>query len=118
VTQVVPHFDADLPVVLDYRAAMKAMDPDAALDFSSLEGYVIARIFCLALKSIESEPDREAIVNALEALGQFDIGLGEPLRIACDEHQACHRIWPTVLSDGRIITFDWGRLRAMTGVEK
>ncbi len=118
VTQVVPHFDADLPIVRDYRAAMKAFDPDADLDFGSLEGYVITRIFCLALKSVEREPDREAIVEALEALGQFDIGLGEPLRLAPDEHQACHRIWPTVLLDGKIVPFDWRRLRVMTGVEK
>jgi len=118
VTQVVPHFDADLPIVRGYRAAMEAMDPDADLDFGSLEGYVIARIFCLALKSIEREPDREAIVEALEALGQFEIGLGEPLRLAPDEHQACHRIWPTVLSHGKIITFDWGQLRSIAGGKK
>ncbi len=118
VTQVVPHFDADLPLAKDYRAAMSAWDPDAGFTFGSLEGYVVVRIFCHALKRVQGDPDREAIVDTLEALGEFDIGLGVPLRLGPGEHQASHRIWPTVLSGGRTIPFDWSQLSHPTGVEK
>jgi ABC-type branched-subunit amino acid transport system substrate-binding protein len=50
---------------------------------------------------------REAIVDALEKLGQFDIGLGEPLNLSPNEHQASHRIWPTILKDGGFVPFQW-----------
>lgn len=118
VTQVVPHFQADLPVVRDYRVAMRAWDSSTEFTFGSLEGYIVARIFCRALETIEWEPNTETIVEALEALGQFDMGLGTPLALGPENHQACHCIWPTVLSGGKVVPYDWERLGAAEGVEK
>ena len=48
------------------------MDPSASADFGDLEGYIAARILTLALEKIQGSPTREAVVDALEGLGQFD----------------------------------------------
>ena len=110
VTQVVPHFDSDLPIVRAYREALAALNAQALPTFGSLEGYVAARILIRALRSIQGPPTREAVVDALEGLGDFDIGLGVALRLAPDEHQASHTVWPTILRGGRIRPLDWAEL--------
>jgi ABC-type branched-subunit amino acid transport system substrate-binding protein len=107
VTQVVPHVEADLPIVHEYRAALGAtLRPT----FGSLEGYVATRILLLAMRSIEGDVSREAIIDALEGLGSFDIGLGVPLHLGPDDHQASHTVWPTILRKGRIEPLAWGEL--------
>jgi ABC-type branched-subunit amino acid transport system substrate-binding protein len=111
ITQVVPHFDSDLPIVAEYRAALRAYDGALQPDFVSLEGYISTRILCRALASIEGTPDRESLIRALEALGSFDIGLGTPLALSAEQHQACHRVWPTILRGGSIVPFEWSALK-------
>jgi ABC-type branched-subunit amino acid transport system substrate-binding protein len=115
VTQVVPHFDSDFPIVRAHREALAALNSQAPPTFGSLEGYVASRILIRALRSIEGPPTREAVVDALEGLGDFDIGLGVALRLAPDEHQANHTVWPTILRAGRIQPLDWAELGASPG---
>jgi branched-chain amino acid transport system substrate-binding protein len=110
VTQVVPHFDSDLPIVREYRKALATSNPQVLPTFGSLEGYVAARILILALGAIEGPVTRESIVDALEGLKEFDVGLGVPLRLSPTQHQASHTVWPTVLRGGRIHPFDWAEL--------
>ena len=107
ITQVVPYFDADLPIVHEYRAALHATEPDAELSFGSLEGYIATRIFCRALARVNGPPDREKLVDALLGLGSFDLGLDQKLRLTAEEHQASHRVWATKLHAGKIIPFEW-----------
>jgi ABC-type branched-subunit amino acid transport system substrate-binding protein len=110
VTQVVPHFAADVPIVREFRVALAAENAEVLPTFGSLEGYVAARILLHALQSIDGPVTRESVVDALEALGDFDVGLGVPLRLAPDEHQASHTVWPTVLRARRIEPLDWSAL--------
>lgn len=110
ITQVVPHFEGDLPLVKEYRAALAASATNSAPGFISLEGYAATRILVRAISSIEGVPDRESVARALDSLGSFDIGLGEPLKLAPEEHQACHRVWPTVIRARKIVPFDWSSL--------
>jgi len=111
VTQVVPHFDTEVPIVGQYREALQAWDSSAKPSCASLEGYIAARIFWLTLKTIDGPITQESIVAAVEGLGDFDIGLGEPLRLTPDDHQACHRVWPTIMQGGRIVPFRWEELK-------
>jgi len=116
VTQVVPHpTDTSLPIVKEYQADLRSTNPNAALSFGSLEGYIAARIFVQALEKINwkktpGTPSREKIIDALEQLGRFDIGLKERLHLGPKEHQANHRIWPTVLRGGSFVPFDWAQI--------
>jgi ABC-type branched-subunit amino acid transport system substrate-binding protein len=107
VTQVVPHYDSELAIVVEYRRALEELDPDAEPDFVSLEGYIATRILLLAMSRIQGQVDRESIVDSLEALGRFDIGLGVELELGRREHQACNRIWPTILRGGEFVPLRW-----------
>jgi ABC-type branched-subunit amino acid transport system substrate-binding protein len=118
VTQVVPHFDADLPIVREYRKALASWKAQVVPTFGSLEGYVAARILIQALRSIEGEVTREGVVDALEGLGEFDIGLGVPLSLGPTEHQASHRVWPTVLRGASVVPLDWAQLGAGAAAAK
>jgi ABC-type branched-subunit amino acid transport system substrate-binding protein len=111
VTQVVPHFDSQLPIVKEYRQALKAWKDSAKPSCASLEGYIATRIFFKALGSIDGDMTKESIVEALEALGEFDIGLGEPLKLDASDHQACHKVWPTIMEGGKIVPFRWEELK-------
>ena len=108
VMQVVPSpLDRSLPIVREYIADLHASDSSATAGFGDLEGYISARIFIAALETVKGVPTRETIINSLEGLGRFDLGLGEPLDLRPEEHQACHRVWPTILRDGAFAPFQW-----------
>jgi branched-chain amino acid transport system substrate-binding protein len=108
VTQVVPYpLGGDLPIVREYRDDLKAIDPNVAYGFGSMEGYIAARIFIKGLENEQGTPTRDGIVSAFESLGTFDLGMGEPLSYSPTEHQACHRVWPTILHNGAFVPFDW-----------
>lgn len=114
VTQVVPDpLDTSLPLVREYQGDLRRNDSQAAPNFISLEGYVAARILLKALERLDGSPGREAIIDALEGLGTFDLGLGRPLRLAPGEHQASRAVWPTRLQGGRFIPFDWADIGAL-----
>lgn len=110
VTQVVPHPDADLPVVREYRSALDEHNPWATPSFGSLEGYIATRVFLRALGTISGPITRESVVQALEAMGRFQIGLDGPLEFGPSEHQASHRVWPTALRAGHIVPIEWAEI--------
>ena len=108
VMQVVPSpLDAGLPIVREYLADRHALGATTPAGVGDLEGYIAARIFVTALEKTKGVPTRESIIDALEGLGKFDLGLGEPLFLGPAEHQASHRIWPTVLAEGAFVPFQW-----------
>ena len=114
VTQTVPHpTDNGLPIVTEYRSDLQAFDSSATPSFGSLEGYIATRIFIKALKTIQGIPTRESIIDALESLGEFDLGLGFPLQLTPKDHQASHRVWPTILRNGTFVPFRWEEMSGL-----
>ena len=89
---------------------MRRFSPASPLTFGSLEGFIVTRMFLKAVGTISGDLTRSSLINALENLGEFDLGLGVPLRLGPDEHQASHRVWPTIIHDGRVVVFDWEHL--------
>jgi ABC-type branched-subunit amino acid transport system substrate-binding protein len=110
VTQVVPHLDADLPIVRQYHAALAKFAPQTEPCFTSLEGYIAGRMLVRALEGIPGTPTRAALLKAFENLGTFDIGLGEPLHFDAAEHQASHHVWFSVIRAGRVMPINAGQL--------
>lgn len=116
VTQVVPHpLDAGVPIVREYQADARAANPSGAPSVGELEGYISARILIAALERIGGTPTREGVIDALEGLGEFDIGLGEKLKLGPDLHQASHQVWPTQLRDGAFVPFAWKEISGLSG---
>ena len=59
----------------EYRAALASIDATAEPSFSSLEGYINARVLTLALKKVSPQRlSRTSLITALESLGNSDIG--------------------------------------------
>jgi ABC-type branched-subunit amino acid transport system substrate-binding protein len=107
VTQVVPHYDANLPAVAEYRRAIRQYSGAAVPDFVSLEGYLVAKTFAAGVGRVRGEVTRESVVDALENAGALDIGIGIPLRFSRDQHQGSHHVWPTVVRKGALVPFEW-----------
>lgn len=101
VTQVVPHFNTNLPIVAQYRSDLKAFNPTAAPNFISLEGYIVGRILAEGIRHSGKDVTRESLIDGLESLSQLDIGLGFPITLDGTNHQASHKIWPTHIRAGK-----------------
>jgi ABC-type branched-subunit amino acid transport system substrate-binding protein len=100
VSQVVPFpWDASIPVVASYQAAMQAMNAGSKPEFVSLEGYLVGRLVAEALKRVPEAPTREAFLDAV-AKGGFDFG-GVKLNYAANKNQGMDEVFFTILqSDG------------------
>jgi branched-chain amino acid transport system substrate-binding protein len=99
VTQVVPSVDGYSSAILKYRTALAKYFPGEAPDYVSLEGYVDGTLLLEGLRRAGPKPDTEALVDALENLRNFDMGLGTPISFSQSDHQGSHKIWATQLDD-------------------
>jgi branched-chain amino acid transport system substrate-binding protein len=97
VTQVVPAVDGHSSVVLDYKSALTKYFPGEPPDYVSLEGYLAGSVLVEALKRNGPQLDTERLVDTLENLRDFDMGLGTPVTFGRTEHQALHKVWGTEL---------------------
>ena len=109
ITQVVPHFDSEIPIVKKYRAALKAFDPKADFEFISLEGYISASIFAEGLKKASSL-NRESLIDAIEQIQNLDVGLESPISFSKTEHSASKSVWPTKIISGKFVPIEWSHL--------
>jgi len=74
-TQVVPFpWAATPPVVAEHKAALKAAAPNADPSFSSLEGFISAKVLVAGLQRASARLSREDLVAGLEQLGNHDVG--------------------------------------------
>lgn len=111
VTQVVPHPESHCSIAQRYRIAMdRYAHRDTGYCFGSFEGYIAGRILLVALESEVYEGGRDELVNTLEALEEFSIGLPKPLKLTHSRHQASHAVWPTVIRDRSIEPMEWSDL--------
>ncbi len=99
VTQVVPAVSSHSSVVLKYKAALNKYFPGEAVDYVSLEGYVDAMILAEAIKRVGPDLNTEKLVDELERMHNFDMGLGTPISFSMNEHQGSHKIWGTELDE-------------------
>jgi ABC-type branched-subunit amino acid transport system substrate-binding protein len=97
VTQVVPAVDGYASVVLGYKNALAKYFPGEAPDYVSLEGYLASRVMIEGLKRTGPQLDTEKLVDTLESMHEFDMGLGPLVNFGPGEHQAVHKVWGTEL---------------------
>jgi ABC-type branched-subunit amino acid transport system substrate-binding protein len=107
VTQVVPHYESGGTGVLRYREALSRYHPDQQPDFVSLEGYAVGTLFAEGLRVAGRDIDTEKLVDALESIRGYEMGLGTTINFAMSEHQASHKVWGTVIDgSGRFQSLD------------
>jgi branched-chain amino acid transport system substrate-binding protein len=107
ITQVVPFpKDGSIGVVGRYQAALKAMKPDAAPGFVSLEGYLVGRLVVAALDKVDGEITRKALLEAVVKAGTLDLG-GLKLAYGPDNNRGSSQVFLTVIqSDGSFQAVD------------
>ncbi len=108
ISQVVPFpWDASRPIVAEYQAAIKAVDPSAEPGFVSLEGYIVGRLAVAALEAAGAEPTREAFLNAVWGMSSFDLG-GAVLGFGQGDSQGFDDVFLTEINaDGSFSPVDW-----------
>ncbi|GAB3253024.1 ABC transporter substrate-binding protein [Chitinimonas naiadis] len=102
VSQVTPSpYSAVKPVSMEYQKMLKATDV-ASVDYPSMEGYLGARILVEGLKRAGRDLTRDKLINALESMGDYDMG-GFRVRYSASNHNGSQFIDMTVLdSSGKI----------------
>ena len=99
VTQVVPAINSYSSIILKYKAALDKYFPGEAPDYVSLEGYIDASILAEAVKRVGPQINTEKLVDELERMRDYDMGLGTQLSFSPDDHQASHKVWGTQLDE-------------------
>jgi ABC-type branched-subunit amino acid transport system substrate-binding protein len=102
VTQVVPHPQSGATGVLKYREHLKTYFPGKEPSFNSLEGYIDAAILAEGLKRAGDNLTTETLIDALESIKGFELGIGTPITFSKDEHQGSRKVWGTIIKAGKL----------------
>jgi ABC-type branched-subunit amino acid transport system substrate-binding protein len=86
ITQVVPFpFSTVTPLVREYQAAMNAAGHKNDYDFTSLEGYIDAKVLVLALRKAGKALTRPGLIDALNNMSNENLG-GFTVRFSAGNH--------------------------------
>jgi branched-chain amino acid transport system substrate-binding protein len=97
-SQVVPFpYSATLPLVAEYQALMKTYAKDTPYSYSTMEGFLNAKLLVAALKKAGATPTRASVRQALDNLGQVNLG-GYVLSFSPSNHVGSHVVDLTVVS--------------------
>lgn len=111
VTQVVPFpHDSRIPIVTEYHEALRAVDPQAAAGFVSLEGYLAGRVAIEALRRTGANPTRQGFISSLQKAGAIDLG-GFELRYGESDNQGSDQVYLTMIGDS-------GQFRSLRRLER
>jgi ABC-type branched-subunit amino acid transport system substrate-binding protein len=98
ISQVMPFpYSATLPLVAEYQALMKTHAKGNPYSYTTMEGYMNARVLVMALKKAGNAPTRASVKQALEGLGQINLG-GYPLNFSPTNHIGSRFVDLTVVS--------------------
>ena len=74
-SQVIPYpFTQSAPVIGEYQRAMAQFAPAEPLSFSSLEGYLGAKIAAEAVRRSGAVVNRERLLASLRGMGEYNLG--------------------------------------------
>ncbi|MEA5421683.1 ABC transporter substrate-binding protein [Synechococcus sp. CCY9202] len=88
ISQVVPFpWNRRIPVVAEYQRLMQRQATEPQYGFTSLEGFLAARLISEGLQRAGPIPSRKGLTQALESMGRVDLG-GFPLELSPSDRQA------------------------------
>ena len=97
VSQVVPNYQSDSSdVVTTYNQLIAAKG--AQPSFTSLEGYVSARVFIAGLLAHQGPFTPESLVPTFEALPDLSLGIGATSGFSPTNHQYSQSVWGTAIN--------------------
>ena len=96
ISQVVPFpWDISLPVVKEYQRLIAAEGKE--INFSSLEGFISAKVMVEGLRRAGKNPTREGLVKALESMDAYDVG-GFKISYSPQSHRGSRFVDLTIIS--------------------
>ena len=103
VSQVMPYpFSTTTAIAREYIDAVRKAGAGATLNYSSMEGYVCAKVFTEGLRRAGSGASREALVAALETMQRYDAG-GYMVSFGPRNHRGSSFVELSMLSgDGKV----------------
>ena len=103
VSQVMPFpFSTTTAISREYLDAVRKAGGDAKPNYSSMEGYLAARVFVDGLKRAGRNPTRESLVSGLESMQNVSFG-GFTVEFGAKDHVASSFVELSMLTaDGRV----------------
>jgi ABC-type branched-subunit amino acid transport system substrate-binding protein len=103
VSQVMPFpFSTTTPISREYLDAVGKAGPEAQPNYSSMEGYLSAKVFAEGLRRAGRNPTRDSLVNALESIQNANFG-GFRVDFSPKDHVASHFVDLSMLTeDGKV----------------
>jgi ABC-type branched-subunit amino acid transport system substrate-binding protein len=103
VSQVMPFpFSTTTPISREYLDAVRKAGGDAQPNYSSMEGYLAAKVLTEGLKRAGRNPSRESLISGLESIQNADFG-GFSVRFGPKEHVASRFVDLSMLTeDGKV----------------
>lgn len=75
ISQVVPFpWSPSIPIVKEYQKIMSRFALQSPYSFSTLEGYIAAKVFVEGLKKAGKDPTREKFIAGMEKIQDWDLG--------------------------------------------
>jgi branched-chain amino acid transport system substrate-binding protein len=105
VSQVMPSpYNPARAITREFVEAVKKAGGEHSVNFSSMEGYLAAKVMADALRRGPAKPTRETVVTSLEALGMSSYG-GFNVSFSSNDHVASKFVELSMLTgDGRVRT--------------
>ena len=103
VSQVMPFpFSTTTPISREYLEAVRKAGADAQPNYSSMEGYLAAKVLTEGFKRAGKNPTREALINALESIHDVSFG-GFNVAFSPKDHVASKFVDLSMLTeDGKV----------------
>ncbi len=97
VSQVVPYpWDTNIALVREYQRAMSKYQHDAPLSFTTLEGFIVGRLFGKIALAVPGELSRESFLRTMAETRTFDLG-GLLLEFGPEDNQGLDDIYLTTI---------------------
>lgn len=103
ISQVMPSpFSTTSALSREYLAAVAKAGGDATPNYSSMEGYVAAKVFAEGLKRAGRNPNRDSFIAAMESIQNVNLG-GFPVNFGTRDHVGSHFVELSMLTeDGKV----------------
>ena len=103
ISQVMPSpFSTTSALSREYLAAVAKAGGDATPNYSSMEGYVAAKVFAEGLKRAGRNPTRDSFITPMESIQNLNLG-GFPVNFGARDHVASHFVELSMLTeDGKV----------------
>jgi ABC-type branched-subunit amino acid transport system substrate-binding protein len=99
VSQVMPFpFSTTTALSREYLEAVSKAGPDATPNYSSMEGYVAAKVFAEGLKRAGRSPTRESFIAGMESLQSLNLG-GFNINFGARDHVASNFVELSMLTE-------------------